>query len=397
MSKVICDVCGTTYPDTASSCPICGCAARQPSQTVAGGAQDQNGSYNYVKGGRFSKGNVRKRNSKKVVKEPRSNMPKGDDEGANKGLVIVVLVLLLAIVAVLVYIGIRVLGSVEAPKPNTQNPGQQGSQVNKIPCVGLSLETPTIEFSAPEETFGLRVNKQPADTTETVIYMSANPHIATVDEFGNVVSVGVGQTVIYVICGDYTVQCTVICSDGSTQPTEPPVDPLAGYELRLNRTDFTLTKQSEIWNLFKKNEYGVTAEDITWSVDNPNVATVDSKGNVKGVNKGSTTVWASFRGQMVSCIVRVAFVAAPESNYKVSISDVTISVGESLTVNLLHKTNSAPVQGIVWTPKTEGIVSVNGTKITGEQIGDVTLSTTYEGETFTCIVRVKAATQSNPE
>ena len=115
MSKVICDVCGTTYPDTASSCPICGCAARQPSQTAAGGEQDQNGSYNYVKGGRFSKGNVRKRNSKKVVKEPRSNMPKGNDEGANKGLVIVVLVLLLAIVAVLVYIGIRVLGSVEAP------------------------------------------------------------------------------------------------------------------------------------------------------------------------------------------------------------------------------------------------------------------------------------------
>ena len=25
MSKVICDVCGTTYPDTASVCPICGC------------------------------------------------------------------------------------------------------------------------------------------------------------------------------------------------------------------------------------------------------------------------------------------------------------------------------------------------------------------------------------
>ncbi len=397
MSKVICDVCGTTYPDTASSCPICGCAARQPSQTAAGGEQDQNGSYNYVKGGRFSKGNVRKRNSKKVVKEPRSNMPKGDDQGANKGLVIVVLVLLLAIVAVLVYIGIRVLGSVEAPKPNTQNPGQQGGQVDKKPCVGLSLETPTINFTGPDETFGLRVVKQPEDTTDTVIFMSANPKIATVDELGNVVSVGVGQTVIYVICGEYTVQCTVVCTDGSTEPSEPTVDPLAGFELHLNRDDFTLSKQGEAWNLFKKNEYGVTAEDITWSVDNPNVATVDSKGTVRGVNKGSTTVWATFRGQMVSCIVRVSFTATPESNYRVSISDVTIEVGGSVSVNVIRKSDSANVQGIVWTAQTEGVVTIDGTKITGEQVGNVTLSTTYEGETFTCIVRVKAATQSNPE
>ena len=25
MSKIICDICGTTYQDTADCCPICGC------------------------------------------------------------------------------------------------------------------------------------------------------------------------------------------------------------------------------------------------------------------------------------------------------------------------------------------------------------------------------------
>ena len=100
---------------------------------------------------------------------------------------------------------------------------------------------------------------------------------------------------------------------------------------------------------------------------------------------------------MVICIVRVSFTATPESNYRVSISDVTIEVGESVSVNVIRKSDSANVQGIVWTAQTEGVVTIDGTKITGEQVGDVTLSTTYEGETFTCIVRVKAATQSNPE
>ena len=26
MSKIICDICGTTYPETAECCPICGCS-----------------------------------------------------------------------------------------------------------------------------------------------------------------------------------------------------------------------------------------------------------------------------------------------------------------------------------------------------------------------------------
>ena len=26
MSKIICDICGTTYSDTEAECPICGCA-----------------------------------------------------------------------------------------------------------------------------------------------------------------------------------------------------------------------------------------------------------------------------------------------------------------------------------------------------------------------------------
>ena len=58
MNKVICDVCGTAYPETSSHCPICGCAKKSVDRTSAG---EEDGSYAYVKGGRFSKKNVRKR------------------------------------------------------------------------------------------------------------------------------------------------------------------------------------------------------------------------------------------------------------------------------------------------------------------------------------------------
>ena len=59
MSKVICDVCGTTYPETASNCPICGCAKNSTEQTMLDSDPGAEGSYAPVKGGRFSKRNVR--------------------------------------------------------------------------------------------------------------------------------------------------------------------------------------------------------------------------------------------------------------------------------------------------------------------------------------------------
>lgn len=66
MSKIICDVCGTSYPESATQCPICGCV--RPAEVVTVSSEGNpvemptSGTYTYVKGGRFSKSNVKKRN-----------------------------------------------------------------------------------------------------------------------------------------------------------------------------------------------------------------------------------------------------------------------------------------------------------------------------------------------
>ena len=103
MSKVICDVCGTTYAETAAQCPICGCARNTTDQTVADSVQtgEENGTYTYVKGGRFSKGNVRKRNKNveprrsAAQKAAKSEEPGEGGGGGNKVLVAIVIILLL--------------------------------------------------------------------------------------------------------------------------------------------------------------------------------------------------------------------------------------------------------------------------------------------------------------
>jgi len=65
MSKIICEVCGTSYPETAAQCPICGSAHKPPVRTAAPARtqKSSSGEYTYVKGGRFSQANVNKRNN----------------------------------------------------------------------------------------------------------------------------------------------------------------------------------------------------------------------------------------------------------------------------------------------------------------------------------------------
>ena len=51
MSKVICDVCGTAYAETAAQCPICGSAKASANQTEAGAQQGSQtaAGYTYVR------------------------------------------------------------------------------------------------------------------------------------------------------------------------------------------------------------------------------------------------------------------------------------------------------------------------------------------------------------
>ena len=48
MNKVICDICGTAYPETATQCPICGSAKQVDSNAVADGAAASHFAEEYI-------------------------------------------------------------------------------------------------------------------------------------------------------------------------------------------------------------------------------------------------------------------------------------------------------------------------------------------------------------
>lgn len=78
--------------------------------------------------------------------------------------------------------------------------------------------------------------------------------------------------------------------------------------------------------------------------------------------------------------------------------DVSIDVGEWFNLRILCKgkdcMENAPV---TWKASKEGVVKIDGFKITGVKAGyNTTLSAEWEGETYSCIIRVRKKTSDTP-
>ena len=323
MSKIICDVCGTSYQDSAMQCPICGCVRPVDVFTETQTEElnnDRARNYTYVKGGRFSKANVQKRNQGIKLETNSSGDIQKTEENAksaksDKGLVIAICALLLAIVAVAVYIVIHYFAPADSggSKPtlpqqaSTSQTTTVSTEAENVPCTGLVLSKTEVTLNSVGDIYLLDVAISPENTTDELTFVSDDESVATVSENGEITAMAPGETVVTVTCGAASAQCKVICyiEEGTVAPTQ-----------------------------------------------NPNAES------------------NSFR--------------AP---YKINKTDVSILVGETFQLKLIDA--NGEVIPVTWSPTISDICTVDGNSITGAEKGRTDLSVTYNGETFTCIVRVK--------
>lgn len=304
MSKIICDVCGTSYPETAEQCPICGCVRPADAPGVSGSTEEKASGYTYVKGGRFSKANVRKRTgaAQAVARETE------EKEKSGKGLVITAVVLLLAILAVVGYIAYRFLGpSLFGDDLKTTTPTTVDTQ--DVPCEDLYLDVRRMVFSEAGESRMLYATPWPSNATETVYFESSDEDIVTVNSNGKVTAVAPGEAWITVTCGDVTAICDVECAfeieestEETTEATEETTVPL-DVELKLNRSDITFSYKGETWLIYSGD---IPLSSIKWSSGNESVCTIEN-GKVVAESNGTTNVYAEYGDQKVSCIIRCYF------------------------------------------------------------------------------------------
>ena len=430
MNQIICDICGSEYPEGYDRCPTCSYPRQGGEKIVAAGAVEA--AQEKVKGGHFSSKNVKKRRKaqKKAAQayvaeeayaeEEAEAVPAHQERSSNKPLWITIILLLIAIILVGIYIVMRFgqgLGAflpVQTTVPTTTAAPTETTQPPTVPCAGMTLESPVIALDEVGQQLRIGMKLVPENTTDALSFVSQDPAVVQVDAEGVLTAVGSGQTTVTITCGKVVRECSVVCwfEDATTAPVEttaptaPPETTKATEAtepavLKLDQEDVSCFKKGETFNLYASvGSKSIGRSKITWSTSDSKVAKVEN-GTVTAVGKGTATITAEYNGMKATCIVRCRFeepaeTEAPKqedqggqqaSDWKASHSDVSISVGE---VFRLKVTNSAgETAKAIWTMDREGVVSIDGRSVTGRAPGTVTLTTTVDGVTLTCIVRVK--------
>ena len=394
MSKIICEFCGTSYPESAAQCPICGCVRPAEDNEILDLVNEptQSEEYHYVKGGRFSEKNVRKRNtvtnsdSRTVEQRETKKTPP-----SNKGLVITIIVLLVAIAAVIAYI-VLLFFAPDFLAKNHDNDVLPTEQETEVP---VDLSCKQIRLSATEyviEEIGdelqLEPNFIPLNTEDHCTYFTDNDAVATVNAAGLVTAIGSGEANITLTCGEATLTCKIIVPE-----LEVP--------FTLTFTDLTLNKLGDTCALYDGT---ANPDEIVWATDDESVAYV-LDGNVIAAGPGTTTIYAGYNGETVTCVVHCDFTGEelteetqPEpivdnGPYKLknafgfSNSDVTIRVGESFTLILIDKDGNKEPRA-TWSVVDGSSCSVKDGVVTGDSSGKATVVATFNGKEYTCLVRV---------
>lgn len=143
---------------------------------------------------------------------------------------------------------------------------------------------------------------------KSLIWKSSNESIATVSEEGVITANAVGHVTI-----------TAIAADGSgvKATCDITVDPTLAESISLDQPSLTLKKKRTANLVATISPVTTTNKSLTWTSDNPEIATVDNEGNVKTLTAGETTIKVSANdgsGITAECHLTVTAPKAGDSN-----------------------------------------------------------------------------------
>lgn len=394
MSKVICDVCGTSYSETSTQCPICGCVRQGDPVTVNHNAQDS-GAYTHMKGGRFSKSNVKKRNQGSSGKSKTNYKKSGSKKSTG---LLIVLIILLLIISALVSVILLTLNS---------NQEQSPTQPTVIACTDIKLTQEEISMDTAGSIWMIYPQCTPTNTTDIIQYTSSNPEVVTVSANGKLTCVGEGSAEITVQCGNQMTTLSVSC----VFPTEEQHPTVSQTVMLINRTNIFADFEGYSWDIYNKQD--IPKDQIRWESKDPNIVTVNN-GVITVHKEGSTEVYAYYvKDESVFNVCKIEAVfeeptigegngESPDYlsgdltlysqygelyyNENIKAYDLTISIGES--VGLFLKDSNGNIADVKWKITEGDSCSVDEAFVTAHSsVSNCMVEGEYNGKIYKCYIR----------
>lgn len=230
------------------------------------------------------------------------------------------------------------------------------------------------------ETATLQATIEPEEATnKNVTWSSSDETIATVED-GVVTGKKVGTATI-----------TAETSNGLKATATVTVEEIKVTKLTLSQTEAKMTIGGELKLSAAIEPEDATNKNVTWSSSKPEVATVDSDGNVTAKAAGTTTITAkAASGITATCEITVSDEVIEVTGVTLDKSEATIKVGKSIDLIATVEPTDATNTKLEWTSSNADIATVTDGHVTGIAPGEVTITvTTANGKTASCTITVE--------
>ena len=240
----------------------------------------------------------------------------------------------------------------------------------------------------PKKTEKLTATVSPSDAdNKTVKWTTSNSAVATVNSNGKVTAKGKGTAII-----------KATAADGSGENATCTVTVVTPKK---SVSSVTLNKRSLTMQVGKTQTLSVTVKptnadirNVIWTSSNTKVATVDSKGKVKAIGKGTATITATAAdgsGKNAAC--KVTVVKKIVTGVTIKCKANTVKVKKTLTLTATVQPTNADINGVTWKSSNTKVATVDSNgKVCGIKKGTVTITATAKdgsGKKDTMKVTVK--------
>lgn len=250
-----------------------------------------------------------------------------------------------------------------------------------IPVTGIDIQpNPLVLDDGVSGSFQVRILPENA-SIQDYSWKIEQDDILRVSSKGRYTAMKPGNARVTVITreGGFTDTCEV---------TVKPV-PARGVSLQSEMSIGVGEIKDPVWRMVPAN---ATNKKVTWSSDDPSIASVDRFGNVTGKRRGSTYIHIQTEegGFTASCKVTVDIYVADIELKKHSLE---LTLGKSKPLTAMVTPEDCTKRNLIWNSKNPSVVTVTQQgRVTAKKTGtaEVTVYDRYTGAYDFCLVTVKA-------
>ena len=218
---------------------------------------------------------------------------------------------------------------------------------------GITLNKTKLSLTAGKsETLAATVTPADAENKE-VLWSTSNASVATVDAAGKIIAVAPGRATITATAAAADAAdtgATAVCEVTVTKPVS---------SIKLDKTSASVLRGKTVTLKATVSPSDAGNKAVSWSSSDKKIATVDSKGLVKGVAKGTATITVKAKdGSGVKATCKIT-VRQPVTKITLNKKSASILRNKTITLKATAGPSSANDKSVAWTTSNKKVATVN--------------------------------------